>query len=83
MGFWSRKALAEAKKYGDVKGVATFDGDGPPPWVEWGKAARKDSTCACPAPTLILIHSRRLEEALRQVRMQWAIIPMCRFSDRK
>ena len=44
MGFWSRRAMGEASKYGDVKNLTAFVGDGPAPWAAWERAARPDAT---------------------------------------
>jgi phosphoserine aminotransferase len=44
-GLWSRRAKAEASKYSDrVRTVATYVGDGPPPWAAWEAAASADAT---------------------------------------
>ena len=43
-GFWSRRAMSEASKYGNVKNATAFVGDAPAPWAEWESSARPDAT---------------------------------------
>lgn len=44
MGFWSRRALGEAQKYGDARNATAFVGDSPATWSAWEKQARPDAT---------------------------------------
>lgn len=44
-GYWSQRAIAEARKYGDVHFIKpAYTGAAPPSWEEWGKACRPDAT---------------------------------------